>query len=69
MGKTEKQYKQLSAEERATIMLMQRNGSGQRGIRSSKASFGDDQAAFFVVGRDILEEQQAGLLAIHRQMQ
>ena len=30
MEKTEKQYKQLSAEERATIMLMQRDGSGLR---------------------------------------
>lgn len=30
MEKTEKQYKQLNAEERATIMLMQQQGSGLR---------------------------------------
>ena len=32
MGKTEKQYKQLSAEERATIMLMTREGKGVREV-------------------------------------
>jgi Helix-turn-helix domain len=32
MEKTEKLYKQLSAEERATIMLMQQEGSGLREI-------------------------------------
>ncbi len=32
MEKTEKQYKQLSAEERATIMLMTRAGKGVREV-------------------------------------
>ncbi len=32
MGKADKFYPQRSAEERATIMLMQRNGCGQREI-------------------------------------
>ncbi len=32
MGNTEKQYKQLSAEERATIMLMTREGKGVREV-------------------------------------